>query len=100
MRVFKLATIRDLWMRRALSYEDKHEGTSMNPKFGTEEGGCLAHTNNLTGISASEYVCKGGRSWKILEIQNFVKLSKLEVPGQLETAWGHSMLGGEGKDGK
>lgn len=52
-------------MKGALNSEDKHEGTSMNPKFGIEEGGPLAHNNNLTRISASEYVCKGGGSWRI-----------------------------------
>lgn len=41
MGVFRIAVIRDLWMRGPLNSEDKHEGTSMNPKFGTKEEGIL-----------------------------------------------------------
>ena len=47
----------------ALNSEDRHEGTSRNPKLGTDRGGHPAHANNLAGISASEYVCEGGRGW-------------------------------------
>lgn len=74
MRVFRIAVIRDLWIRGALNSEDKHEGTSMIPKLGKKkQGGHLANGNHLAKISAFEYVCKGGEGWGILETQLLVK---------------------------
>lgn len=56
----------------------------MNPKLGTGGRGHPAHTNNFTGISASEYVCEGGRGWEIRNI-DLCQVSKL-VLGPEEAA--------------
>ena len=49
----------------ALNSKNRQKGISMNPKLGTEGQWHPAHTNNLTGVSASGYVCLGGRGWEI-----------------------------------
>lgn len=45
----------------AVNSENRHESSSMNTKLETGGRGHSAHTNNLTGITAFEYVCEGGR---------------------------------------
>lgn len=54
-----------------LNPEDRSEGISVSPNLEIGRRDHPAHTNNLTGISASEYFCKAevGK----LEIQTFVK---------------------------
>lgn len=51
----------------ALHPEDRMNSmsASMNPKLGTEGGGHPVHTNNVTGIIASQYISEGSRDWKI-----------------------------------
>lgn len=67
----------------------------MNPKLGTERRGHPAHTNDFTGISASEYVCEGGRGWEIRNI-DLCQVSKL-VLGPEEAAWAHRVYWEERK---